>query len=60
YFEEPCVGFIEWPDRGSGFLPEPDLTIHLAHEGEGRIAWIDPQGSAGRELVDVLSNLLDD
>lgn len=55
YFEGNCVSFIEWPDRGSGFLPQPDLTIRLEHTGEGRTAWIDPQGSAGHELVKVLS-----
>ncbi|MGH8549061.1 MAG: tRNA (adenosine(37)-N6)-threonylcarbamoyltransferase complex ATPase subunit type 1 TsaE [Methylococcales bacterium] len=55
YFEEPCVGFIEWPDRGSGFLPEPDLTIHLAHEGEGRIAVIEAHGPSGSELAEELS-----
>ncbi|MCX7094527.1 MAG: tRNA (adenosine(37)-N6)-threonylcarbamoyltransferase complex ATPase subunit type 1 TsaE [Methylobacter sp.] len=36
YFEQDCICFIEWPDRGKGFLPEPDMTINLAADGAGR------------------------
>ncbi|MGH8558034.1 MAG: tRNA (adenosine(37)-N6)-threonylcarbamoyltransferase complex ATPase subunit type 1 TsaE [Methylococcales bacterium] len=55
YFEVPCVCFIEWPDRGIGFLPEPDLSIILKHDGEGRAARLDEHGSAGTELVERLN-----
>lgn len=55
YFEANCVGLIEWPDRGSGFLPQPDLSIRLSHKGEGRIAVLEPQGLAGYQLVKELS-----
>jgi tRNA threonylcarbamoyladenosine biosynthesis protein TsaE len=55
YFDGRCLCFIEWPDRGSGFLPPPDLSIRLSHAGEGRIAELDPQGPAGQELLDILS-----
>ena len=30
--------FIEWPERGEGFLPQADLIIELEILGEGRIA----------------------
>ena len=36
YFAEACVCFIEWPDKGNGFLPEPDFIISLSIEGNGR------------------------
>ncbi|MDO9104027.1 MAG: tRNA (adenosine(37)-N6)-threonylcarbamoyltransferase complex ATPase subunit type 1 TsaE [Methylovulum sp.] len=36
YFTEGCVCFIEWPERGLGFLPESDVSISLAVEGAGR------------------------
>lgn len=29
---------VEWPERGAGFLPAPDLHVRLAYEGEGRRA----------------------
>ncbi|MCI0667101.1 MAG: tRNA (adenosine(37)-N6)-threonylcarbamoyltransferase complex ATPase subunit type 1 TsaE [Methylococcaceae bacterium] len=55
YFEGQCVSFIEWPDRGDGFLPQPDLSVRLSHHGEGRIAVLEPRGLAGHELVKELS-----
>ncbi|AHE99098.1 tRNA (adenosine(37)-N6)-threonylcarbamoyltransferase complex ATPase subunit type 1 TsaE [Thioalkalivibrio paradoxus] len=27
---------VEWPDRGAGWLPPPDLVATLVHEGTGR------------------------
>ncbi len=36
YFDQDCVCFIEWPDKGFGFLPEPDRVISLVTEGSGR------------------------
>ena len=36
YLEQDCVCFIEWPDKGKGFLPEPDSVITLTPHGEGR------------------------
>lgn len=40
YFANDTVVFVEWPERGSGFLPSPNLEIHLAYEGHARIAEI--------------------
>lgn len=40
---------IEWPERGSGWLPAPDLDIHIGHLDEGRdirIAACSPRGQA--------------
>jgi tRNA threonylcarbamoyladenosine biosynthesis protein TsaE len=37
YFAEASVCFIEWPDKGMGFLPAPDYTISLTAEAEGRM-----------------------
>jgi tRNA threonylcarbamoyladenosine biosynthesis protein TsaE len=36
YFDQDCVCFIEWPDIGKGFLPEPDRVIYLLADGLGR------------------------
>lgn len=36
YFDQDSVCFIEWPDKGEGFLPEPDRIISLVTEGQGR------------------------
>ena len=31
-----AVKLVEWPERGSGRLPDPDIVIRLSLEGEGR------------------------
>ena len=32
--EANSINFIEWPEKGSGFLKEPDIAISLYHQGE--------------------------
>ncbi len=34
--EEAAIKLIEWPERGEGYLPAPDLVITLTVDGEGR------------------------
>ncbi|MEI6709126.1 MAG: tRNA (adenosine(37)-N6)-threonylcarbamoyltransferase complex ATPase subunit type 1 TsaE [Methylococcales bacterium] len=36
YFSKNCLCFIEWAERGIGFLPTPDAVISLAVQGLGR------------------------
>jgi tRNA threonylcarbamoyladenosine biosynthesis protein TsaE len=36
YLDQDCICFIEWPDMGKGFLPEPDKVICLIVDGSGR------------------------
>ena len=36
YFNEDTLCLVEWPDKGDGLLPEPDLIIELAASGTGR------------------------
>ncbi|MEQ1484818.1 tRNA (adenosine(37)-N6)-threonylcarbamoyltransferase complex ATPase subunit type 1 TsaE, partial [Methyloglobulus sp.] len=37
YFNQDSICFIEWPDKGKGFLPEPDVVITLSVQGQGRV-----------------------
>lgn len=41
YFNQAGVCFIEWPDKGAGFLPAPDLEITLALHENGRLVKFD-------------------
>jgi tRNA threonylcarbamoyladenosine biosynthesis protein TsaE len=38
YFNEQTLCLVEWPDKGEGLLPEPDLIIDLTPKDEGREA----------------------
>lgn len=37
YFNQNGICFVEWPEQGKGFLPEPDGVIILTNEGLGRL-----------------------
>src|SRR6185312_7790068 len=41
---------VEWPERGRGALPAPDLTLHLAYVDGGRQARLQAQTGRGRDL----------
>lgn len=46
---EATLWLVEWPERGAGSLPPPDLRVALAADGTGRRAVIDatsPEGEA--------------
>ncbi|UVL46695.1 tRNA (adenosine(37)-N6)-threonylcarbamoyltransferase complex ATPase subunit type 1 TsaE [Pseudomonas moraviensis] len=47
YFEDDAMCLIEWPDKGAGFLPKPDLTITIGPQDSGRSLKILAQGSRG-------------
>ena len=36
YFTQNSLCFIEWPNKGKGFLPSPDYEISLIHRNLGR------------------------
>ncbi|MDD4914182.1 MAG: tRNA (adenosine(37)-N6)-threonylcarbamoyltransferase complex ATPase subunit type 1 TsaE [Methylococcales bacterium] len=37
YLAQPALCCIEWPQMGSGYLPEADLEIHMAHQNDSRM-----------------------
>ncbi|AVX87276.1 MULTISPECIES: tRNA (adenosine(37)-N6)-threonylcarbamoyltransferase complex ATPase subunit type 1 TsaE [Pseudomonas] len=47
YFEDDALCLIEWPDKGAGFLPKPDLTITISPQDSGRSLKMLSQGSRG-------------
>jgi len=42
---------VEWPERGVGALPAPDLVIHLGYAGLGRQARLEPRTHRGAQVV---------
>jgi len=55
YFDEDALCLIEWPDKGAGFLPKPDLTITISAHNTGRLLKLTPQGSRGESWCAALA-----
>lgn len=36
YFTANAICLIEWPEKGSSYVPSPDLTCHIAFAEKGR------------------------
>lgn len=51
YFQGQNLCVIEWPGRGQGVLPEPDLLIRLDSSGDGRSARISAPTTRGSSLL---------
>ena len=55
YFDGDPLCLIEWPEKGVGFLPKPDLTITISPHNTGRLLTLTPQGSRGESWCAVLA-----
>jgi tRNA threonylcarbamoyladenosine biosynthesis protein TsaE len=44
---EATLWLVEWPERGEGSLPPPDLLLRLSVAGEGRRLEIEPRSAEG-------------
>ena len=42
---------VEWPERGAGALPAPDLILHLSYAGAGRAAALESRTERGARVV---------
>ncbi|CAI8922896.1 MULTISPECIES: tRNA (adenosine(37)-N6)-threonylcarbamoyltransferase complex ATPase subunit type 1 TsaE [Pseudomonas] len=47
YFEDDALCLFEWPQKGAGILPKPDLTITISPQAGGRSLNLSPQGARG-------------
>jgi len=45
------VLLVEWPGRGAGALPPPDLSIRISHAPPGRDLELLPRGEIGERLA---------
>jgi tRNA threonylcarbamoyladenosine biosynthesis protein TsaE len=48
------VLLVEWPERGKGRLPGPDLTISLEHSGDARFVYLSAHTESGRAVASAL------
>jgi tRNA threonylcarbamoyladenosine biosynthesis protein TsaE len=45
---------VEWPERGRGALPAPDLVLHLRHAGDRREVSAEAHSALGDRLLTAL------
>lgn len=57
YFDHGRLCLVEWPDRGNGMIPEPDLQITLQIEGEGRRLLLEGSSARGESVAATFSLL---
>lgn len=53
--EEQLV-LIEWPERGAGVLPAPDLRVIIGISGESRNLRLEAETLRGREVIEKLQD----
>lgn len=51
YFSEDAVCLIEWPQRGEGWLAEPDVELTLTYQPDGRVIELKGLTKKGQDLV---------
>ncbi|WP_372626356.1 tRNA (adenosine(37)-N6)-threonylcarbamoyltransferase complex ATPase subunit type 1 TsaE [Arsukibacterium sp.] len=54
YFNNQSLCILEWPEQGQGYLPEPDLNIHLRYLDTQRQIEIRAGTAAGRAIIDAI------
>ena len=53
---EAGLWLVEWPDRGQGGLPAPDLRLQLAVDGTGRRVRMLPASPAGQAWLAAIAS----
>ena len=56
YFEGAALCLIEWPQRGAGVLPKPDLDITVSPQASGRSLLLQGYGARGEAWCKALSS----
>lgn len=55
YFNSNCCSFIEWPEKGQGMLPAPDMIIDLAYHDEQRQVSLQAKTALGENMLSILA-----
>lgn len=58
YFDGEASCFIEWPQRGEGYLPTADVVIQIELDGHGRSANISACSESGKKMLDFIQTEL--
>ncbi len=58
YFDKQAICLVEWPQRGTGFLPEPDVELHLRFQETSRQVHLIAMSEQGAGILFNLINIL--
>ena len=50
---------LEWPEKGKGFLPPPDISVIIQKVKHGRTVRLEALGDCGTSLADLLPHSID-
>ncbi|MDK2595993.1 tRNA (adenosine(37)-N6)-threonylcarbamoyltransferase complex ATPase subunit type 1 TsaE [Pseudoalteromonas obscura] len=56
YFAANAVCIVEWPEKGEGFIPNPDIDIYLAYEGDARTVTLKAHSERGIQVLLAISS----
>ncbi|MCF2856901.1 tRNA (adenosine(37)-N6)-threonylcarbamoyltransferase complex ATPase subunit type 1 TsaE [Pseudoalteromonas sp. SMS1] len=56
YFSANTVCIVEWPEKGQGYIPHPDIDVYLAYEGDARSVTLKAQSERGKQLLATISS----
>lgn len=54
YFDDQSVAFIEWPEKGEGWLAAADISLSLEFFQSGRKCLLEAKSEAGKLLLEKL------
>lgn len=60
YFAKRALCLIEWPDRGEGYLPDPDLTVTITHEEAGRAVELSSPFFSEEDMLSAVKTLAEE
>lgn len=56
YFDQQALCLIEWPQKGVGFLPQPDLHLTFSYQATGRLLQLKAFTPAAKMALQQLTN----
>ncbi len=51
YFSDDAICLVEWPEKGQGLLPQPDIDVTLTYQSEQRVIELSANTPYGQELL---------
>ena len=56
YFSPGNFCLVEWPERGAGILPEPDMVVTILAAGNSRSIELSAQTAIGERILAIMNN----